>query len=81
MTVVDEMFAQQGSLDPDLIGINQASAAADNWVREHGETERDFIGRVMRDASAAGYRAVHIAGTLKVSNVVALRRSMPPGIV
>ena len=77
---IDEIFHREGSLDPDLAGISQASAADLDWTRERGETERAFLARVVREAADAGYRIVHIAGALQVDNVVQLRRPVPPGV-
>jgi hypothetical protein len=79
-SLIDEIFAREGSLDPDLVGISQAQAADRDWTRERAETEREFLARVMREAAAAGFRVVQIAGALQVDNIVALRRPMPPNI-
>jgi len=77
-SIIDELMAREGTLDPDLIGISQARAADTDWVRDRGESERDFLARVVREAAAAGYRVVHLAGAIEVGNVVALRRPVPP---
>jgi hypothetical protein len=73
-SIVDEMMAREGTLDPDIVGINHARAADLDWTRERGETERAFLARVVRGAAAAGFRVVQITGALQVDNVVALRR-------
>ena len=79
-SIIDEMIAREGQLEPDLVGVNQARAADVDWVRERGETERAFLARVMREAAAAGFRLVHICGALQIDNVVQLRRPAPPDI-
>jgi hypothetical protein len=79
-SLVDELFHREGQLDPDLVGVNQAHAADLDWVRNKGESEREFLGRVTREAAAAGYRVVHILGALQVDDIVQLRRPMPPDI-
>ena len=72
-TILDQIKAREGTLDPDLVGIHQARAADSGWTRERGETEREFLARVTREAAAAGYRLVRISGALPVNPA-------PPGI-
>ena len=79
-SIIDQLMAREGSLDPDLVGISQARAADTDWVRDRGESERDFLARVVREAAAAGYRVVHLAGAIQIDNVIALRRPAPPGL-
>jgi hypothetical protein len=78
-SVIDELMARDGQLDPDLVGIHQARAADFDWLRERGESERAFIARVRREATAAGIRVVHVCGALQVTNIIGLRRQAPPG--
>ncbi len=76
-SILDDMLCRRGTLDPDLIGINAARAADQEWTRERGESEREFLCRVVAEAAAAGFRIVLIAGALQISNIINLRR--PPG--
>jgi hypothetical protein len=75
-SILDAMFASRGELDPSLIGVHQARAADTDWQRNKGESERDFLNRVVCDAATKGFRVVHICGALQIGNIVALRR--PP---
>ena len=77
ISILDQMFAKEGSLDPDLIGIHQARAADIEWDRARGESEHQFLVRVTREAAAAHHRIVRIAGVLQVSNIIQLRRPPP----
>jgi hypothetical protein len=76
-SILDAMFAERGELDASLIGVHQARAADTDWQRNKGESERDFLNRVVVDAATKGYRVVQIAGALQISNIVALRRPPP----
>jgi hypothetical protein len=68
------MSASRGELDPSLIGVHQARAADTDWLRNQGETERDFLNRVVCEAATKGFRIVYICGALQIGNIVALRR-------
>jgi hypothetical protein len=74
-SIIDEAMAREGTLDPDFGGINWAEAGDRQWHRRRGEIERNFLGRVRRDARGAGYRIVHVAGDIEVETVTPLRRS------
>jgi hypothetical protein len=73
-SIIDQLMARKGCLDPDLIGVSQARAADHDWLRNKGETEHDFLARVVREAAVAGFRVVHICGALQISNIIQLRR-------
>jgi hypothetical protein len=67
-SVVDEMMAKEGEIDPDFVGINQARAAGWVWDRERGESEEQFLNRCRRAAAERGYRLIAIAGHLTVGS-------------
>jgi hypothetical protein len=73
-SILDQLMAAHGSLDPDLVGVHQARAGELDWQRNRGESERDFLNRVVCEAATKGLRVVQIAGALQIHNIVALRR-------
>jgi hypothetical protein len=66
-SIIDQLFAKEGCLDPDLVGIHQAKAADTEW-------DSAFLARVVSEAAVAGFHVVRIAGCLQVANIIALRR-------
>jgi hypothetical protein len=53
-SILDQLMAAHGSLDPDLVGVHQARAGELDWQRNRGESERDFLNRVVCEAATKG---------------------------
>ena len=84
-SIVDQLLATQGIVDPQFRGLNTAQAADRRWVRGPGESETVFVCRVYREARTEGFAVVNIAGQIQVNEpaprddtILPFRR--PPGI-
>jgi hypothetical protein len=67
-SILDEMMASEGVIDPDFLGINQAKCCDIIWYRERGESEAEFHARAKRDACLLGYRNICVSGHLEVGD-------------
>jgi len=64
-SIIDDIFAREGRVDPAYRGISQAHAGDMSWTRDRDESERRFIARIRREALAAGYRVVRVGGHIQ----------------